>query len=104
MLTYSDLSVREHPCVRCRRRFTVAAVANHPRRGSVLALMREGNNVSAIMLIRELTSCGLPDAKATFEHLVIAPGECHTCGHQVLGERLEDCPACGALNISLNAE
>jgi rubrerythrin len=52
--------------------------------------------------LRKLAGCDLRDAKGVLLHLSRPTGECHACGHTIATETVQDCPSCGALNISID--
>ena len=70
-------------------------------RATLARLMESGQPVTAIRLILESTGCGLHDAKACFEHLVIVPQRCHSCSQVIPNAEYLDCTNCGALNIGI---
>src|SRR5262245_25320545 len=104
MLTEDEVRTRDPACQQCSHVFRVAGPLSLALRCELETLLREGKPVVAIRLIREKTGCSLPDAKGTFEHLVIRSGLCHRCKAPLVGADYEDCQRCGALNIRVHYE
>jgi ribosomal protein S27E len=51
--------------------------------------------------LREITDCGLTDAKGVVQHVTTRHGQCHWCESAIGEFLLADCSQCGALNIQL---
>jgi hypothetical protein len=99
MLTWDRLLSRGMPCRRCRSTQRIAGPLSADVRSR---LLKVGNTIASIKLLRDDTGCGLAEAKGTFLHITWQPGTCHWCKKEISVVELVDCPHCSALNISLS--
>jgi hypothetical protein len=70
----------------------------------LLASLGRKKPIEFIRGLREVTGCGLGDAKAVLQHLTHQRGCCHRCSAEVAFDDLVDCEACGSLNIQLEGQ
>jgi Zn finger protein HypA/HybF involved in hydrogenase expression len=62
----------------------------------------ESNKIAFIAMLRELTGCGLEDAKGTMLHIATKADNCHWCHQPIPPEGIvADCPWCRSLNVRL---
>jgi hypothetical protein len=99
MLTWDHVKARELPCDKCRGAFRVHGPIDHASLSEIRHLLENGQPISAIRLIRELTDANLRDAKRMYEHVTIVRGTCRQCTAPLPSGVLTDCPRCRALNI-----
>ncbi len=99
MLSIFEVNSRRPRCRQCGCLADVVAVEEGADRRELFDIYTADQFLRFVPRIREISGCGIGEAKATYLHLAAAGRKCHRCSTLLgLGE-IVDCSKCESLNL-----
>ena len=99
MLSLLEVNARRPRCRQCGSLSDMVEVAGHADRRELAGLHAANEFLQFVPRIRQLTQCGIGEAKATYLHLAKSGGQCHYCGTPLASADIVDCAKCKSLNL-----
>ena len=99
MLSLLDVNTRRPRCRQCGCLYDMVEVADERDRRELAELHAANEFLQFVPRIRQLTRCGIGEAKATYLHLAKAGRECHRCDTPLASGEIVDCAKCKSLNL-----
>ena len=99
MLTISAVNQRRPRCRQCGCLSDFASVKTAAHRAELFEIFSHNEFLKFVPRIRELTSCSIGEAKATYLHLALSGSTCHRCKALLPVGEVVDCSKCKSLNI-----
>src|SRR5437667_9527599 len=85
-------------CRRCRASFELPSLSD-TERVRIAEVVRAGQHIEAMRLLRQPSGIELRDAKGVEVHITRTPGVCQRCSGQLPSSGQTECPKCGSLNF-----
>ena len=99
MLSLLDVNSRRPRCRQCGCLYDLVEVDEPADRRELAGLHASDDFLQFMPRIRQMTGCGVGEAKATYLHLAKVGGQCHRCGTPLPSADIVDCAKCKSLNL-----
>ena len=94
-----EVNSRRPRCLQCGCLADVVEVQDLEDRRELARMRASDEFLRFIPRIREITGCGVAEAKATYLHLAKIDRQCHRCSARLEPGDVVDCPKCRSLNL-----